>query len=174
MMLFCRIVLKFSGAEAKLAKDEPRLAPSIQEPPALELKPLPENLKYAFLAPNEKLPVIIAKDLQPEQEEKLLNVLRQNMKAIGWTLADIPGISPSTCMHRIQLEEGVKPVRQPQRQLNPLIIDVIKKEVAKLLAAGIIYPISDSKWVSPVQVVPKKSGITVVKNSRDDLMPTRV
>ena len=64
----------------------------------MELKPLPKNLKYAFLAVNEKLPVIIAKDLQPEQEEKLLNILKQNMKAIGWTLADIPGISPSTCM----------------------------------------------------------------------------
>ena len=50
------------------------------------------------------------------------------MKAIGWTLADILGISPSTCMHRIQLEEGVKPVRQPKRRLNPLILDAVKKE----------------------------------------------
>ena len=96
-----------------------RLTSSIIEPPTLELKTLPENLKYAFLAPNEKLPVIIAKDLLPEQEERLLNILRQNMKAIGWTLADIPGISPSTCMHRIQLEEGVKPVRQPQKKTKP-------------------------------------------------------
>ena len=55
-----------------------------------------------------------------------------------------------------------------------MILDVVKKEVSKLLAAGIIYPISDSKWVSPVQVVPKKTGITVVKNSNDELVPTRV
>ena len=65
-------------------------------------------------------------------------------------------------------------MRQPQRRLNPLILDVVKKEVSKLLAAGIIYPISDSKWVSPVQVVPKKTSITVVKNSQDELVPTRV
>ena len=67
-------------------------------------------------------------------------------------------------MHRILLEDESRPVRQPQRRLNPTILDVVKKEVTKLLAAGIIYPISDSTWVSPVQVVPKKSGITVVKN----------
>ena len=89
-------------------------------------------------------------------------------------MADIPGISPSTCIHRIQLEEGVKLVRQPQRRLNPLILDVVKKEVSKLLVAGIIYPISNSKWVNPVQVVPKKIGITIVKNSKDELVPTRV
>ena len=64
------------GAEAKPSEVVLRLAPSMIEPPNLELKPLPENLKYAFLAPNEKLPVIIAKDLLPEQEEKLLNILR--------------------------------------------------------------------------------------------------
>ena len=171
------VVQNFSqilGAEIKPVEAIPRLAPSLLEPPTLELKPLPENLKYAFLAPNEKLPVIIAKDLLPEQEEKLLSILKHNIKAIGWTLADIPGISPSTCMHKIQMEEGVKPVRQPQRRLNPLILDVVRKEVSKLLAAGIIYPISDSKWVSPVQVVPKKTGITVVKNSKDELVPTRV
>jgi len=77
-------------------------------------------------------------------------------------------------MHRILLEEGTKPVRQPQRRLKPLILDVVKKEVTKLLQAGIIYPISDSIWVSPVQVVPKKSGITVVKNEKNELIPTRV
>ena len=65
-------------------------------------------------------------------------------------------------------------MRQPQRRLNPLILDVVKKEVTKLLQAGIIYPISDSKWVSPVQVVPKKSGVTVVANQKNELIPTRV
>ena len=66
-----------------------------------------------------------------EQEEKLLSVLKKHKKATGWTLADIPGISPSTCMHRINLEDGAKPVRQPQRRLNPVILDVVKKEVTK-------------------------------------------
>ena len=101
-------------------------------------------------------------------------VLKKHKKAIGWTLADIPGISPSTCMHRILLEDETKLVRQPQRRLNPVILDVVKKEVTKLLQAGIIYPISDSQWISPVQVVPKKTGLTVIKNEKDELIPTRV
>ena len=93
---------------------------------------------------------------------------------IGWTIANIKGISPSTCMHRILLEEGVKPSRQPQRRLNPPMIDVVKKEIINLLEVGVIYPISNSNWVSPIQVVPKKIGRTVVKNQNDELVPTRV
>jgi len=89
-------------------------------------------------------------------------------------LVDIPSISPSTFMHRILLEDGAKPVRQPQRRLNPVILDVVKKEVTKLLQAGIIYPISDSQWVSPIHVVPKKTCLTVVKNENKELIPTRV
>ena len=111
--------------------------------------------------------MIISASLTTEQEEKLLLVLKKHKKAIGWTLADIPGISPSTYMHRILLEDGAKPVRQPQRQLNPVILDVVKKEVTKLLQARITYPISDSQWVSPVQVVPKKTGLIMIKNERD-------
>ncbi|XP_042387631.1 uncharacterized protein LOC121979712 [Zingiber officinale] len=101
-------------------------------------------------------------------------ILRQHRKAIGWTLADIPGIIPSICMHKIHLEEDVRPVRQPQRRLNPLILDVVKKEVTRLLQAGIIYPISDSKWVSLIHVVLKKSGVTVVANEENELVPTGV
>ncbi|XP_061340117.1 uncharacterized protein LOC133286682 [Gastrolobium bilobum] len=142
-------------------------------PPKLELKVLPDHLKYAYLEENEQLPVIIAKNFLPDQEEKLLSLLKENKKAIGWTLADLVGIIPSMCMCRISLEEGVKPVRQPQRHLNPLILDVVKKEVTKMLQAGIIYPISDSQWVSPVQVVPKKSGVTVAANQKNELIPTR-
>ena len=93
--------------------------------------------------------MIISASLADEQEEKLLSVLKKHKKAIGWTLADIPGINPSTCMHRINLKDGAKPVRQPQRRLNLVILDVVKKEVTKLLQVGIIYPISDSQWVSP-------------------------
>ncbi|XP_042403344.1 uncharacterized protein LOC121992821 isoform X2 [Zingiber officinale] len=144
------------------------------DPTQEELKPLPQHLKYAYLGENQQLPVIIAQNLEPDQEERLLEILRQHKKAIGWTLADIPGISPSICMHKIHLEEDVRPVRQPQRRLNPLILDVVKKEVTRLLQAGIIYPISDSKWVSPIHVVPKKSGVTVVANEENELVPTRV
>ncbi|XP_042441151.1 uncharacterized protein LOC122026474 [Zingiber officinale] len=93
-----------------------------------ELKSLSAHLKYAYLGENQQLPVIIAQNLEPEQESRLLEILRQHRKAIGWTLADIPGINPSICMHRIYLEEDVKPVRQPHRRLNPLMLDVVKKK----------------------------------------------
>ncbi|RDY08510.1 Retrovirus-related Pol polyprotein, partial [Mucuna pruriens] len=143
-------------------------------PPPMELKPLPSHLKYAYLDSEQQLPVIIASNLLPEQEDKLLQVLRQHKKAIGWKLSDLPGINPSICMHRILMEEDIKPIRQQQRRLNPTLLDVVKKEVTRLLAAGIIYPISDSQWVSPVQVVPKKSGMTVMKNQHDELVPMRI
>ena len=71
------------------------------------------------------------------------------------------------------MEDAIKPTIQPQRRLNPAMQEVVKKEVIKLLDAGIIYPISDSKWVSPVQVVPKKGGITVITNENNELIPTR-
>jgi hypothetical protein len=77
-------------------------------------------------------------------------------------------------MHQIHLEDEAKPTRDAQRRLNPHMKEVVKKEVLKLLDVGIIYPISDSQWVSPVQVVPKKSGITVVKNEDEELIPTRI
>ena len=72
------------------------------------------------------------------------------------------------------MEEDVKPFRQPQRRLNPIVKEVVKKEVLKLLDVGVIYPIADCKWVSPTQVVPKKSGVTVVANKHNELIPTRV
>ena len=59
-------------------------------------------------------------------------------------------------MHRTLMEEDYKPVAQSQRRLNPTMKEVVRKEVVKLLEVGMIYPISDSQWVSPVQVVPKK------------------
>ncbi|XP_072076740.1 uncharacterized protein [Arachis hypogaea] len=139
-----------------------------------ELKPLPSHLKYAFLGENQNFSVIIASELSSQEEEKLLEVLRRHKKAIGWSLADIVGIDPRMCMHRIFLQEGARPVRQPQRRLNPTILDVVKKKVTRLLDAGIIYPISDSERVSPVQVVPKKSGITAVKKEDGEVVTTRV
>jgi hypothetical protein len=79
--------------------------PSLESPPKLELKPLPDKLKYAFLRSNDTLLVIIASDLQKDQEDSLLEVLREHKKAIGWTIADLKGIDPSICMHRIHFEE---------------------------------------------------------------------
>ncbi|KAM1747951.1 hypothetical protein ACFX12_008998 [Malus domestica] len=148
-----------------------KLLPSIIQAPILELKPLPSHLKYIFLGENETLPAIISSSLTAQEEEKLLQVLKEFKSALGWTLADIKGISPTTCMHHIFLEEGAKPTREAQRRLNPPMMEVVKKEIIKLLDCGVIYPISDSKWVSPVQCVPKKSGVTVVANAENELVP---
>ncbi|CAN6566299.1 unnamed protein product [Malus baccata var. baccata] len=151
-----------------------KLLPSIIQAPILELKPLPSHLKYIFLGENETLPAIISSSLTAQEEEKLLRVLKEFKSALGWTLADIKGISPTTCMHHIFLEEGAKPTREAQRRLNPLMMEVVKKEIIKLLDCGVIYPISDSRWVSPVQCVPKKSGVTVVANAENELVPQRI
>nr|GEU74196.1 reverse transcriptase domain-containing protein [Tanacetum cinerariifolium] len=122
--------------------------PSDDEPPKVELKELPPHLKYTFLGENNKWPVIISKDLS--------------------------GIDPDFCSHKILLEDDYVPKVQSQRRVNPKIHDVIKKEVEKLLDAGLIYPISDSPWVSPVHCVPKKRGMTVIKNDENKLVLTRL
>ena len=145
--------------------------PSLESPPKLELKPLPDKLKYAFLGANDTLPVIIASDLQKDQEDNPLEVLKEHKEAIGWTVVDLKGIDPSICMHRIHLEKGARPSHEAQRRLNPNMKEVVMKEVVKLLDAGIIYPISDNKWISPTQVVPKKFSLTVVENAAGELIP---
>ncbi|CAN6695197.1 unnamed protein product [Malus baccata var. baccata] len=150
------------------------MLPSVVQPPTLELKPLPSHLKYVFLGEDEMLPIIISCSLTAQEEGKLVRVLKEYKTAIGWTLADIKGISPTTCMHRILLEEGSKTSREAQRRLNPPMMEVVKKEVIKLLDCGVIYPISDSRWVLPVQCVSKKSGVTVVANAENELVPTRI
>ncbi|GJR96149.1 reverse transcriptase domain-containing protein [Tanacetum coccineum] len=154
--------------EAKTVKS------SIDEPPEVELKDLPPHLEYAFLEGDDKLPVIIAKDLKDEEKAALIKVLKSHKRAIAWKLSDIKGVDPEFCTHKILMEEDYEPTVQSQRRVNPKIHDVIKKEVEKLLDAGLIYPISDSPWVSPVHCVPKKGGITVIKNDDNDLIPTRL
>jgi hypothetical protein len=118
--------------------------------------------------------VIIATDLNEAQEQKLLDVFKEHKEAIGWSIGDIKGISPTMVMHKIHLEENAKPSREPQRRLNPTMQEVVRAEVIKLLDAGIIYQISDNKWLSPIHVVPKKAGITMIKNKDNELVPTRV
>ena len=170
-------VLEVNGWTPKfepLPPNEDKALPSEERPPKLELKPLPTHLKYAFLREEETFPVIISSSLDLTQENQLLEILKTHRTALGWTIADIKGISPLICTHRIHLEEDVKPSRQPQRRLNPIMKEVVKKEVLKLLDVGVIYPIADSKWVSPTQVDPKKSGVTIVANENNELIPTRV
>ncbi|GJV03978.1 reverse transcriptase domain-containing protein [Tanacetum coccineum] len=119
---------------------------SINEPPDVELKDLPPHLEYAFLANNNKLPVIIAQDLSDDEKTALIKVLKSRKQAIAWKLSDIKGINPEFCSHKILMEDDYEPAVQHQRRVNPKIHDVIKKEVEKLLDAGLIYPISDSPW----------------------------
>ncbi|GKA56063.1 reverse transcriptase domain-containing protein [Tanacetum coccineum] len=147
---------------------------SIEEPPELELKDLPSHLEYAYLEGIDKLPVIIAKGLKDDEKEALLKVLKSHKRAIAWKITDIKGIDPRFCTHKILMEEDYKPTVQSQRRVNPKIHEVIKKEVIKLLDAGMIYPISDSPWISLVHCVPKKGCITVVANEDNELIPTRL
>ncbi|GKC49747.1 reverse transcriptase domain-containing protein, partial [Tanacetum coccineum] len=146
---------------------------SIDEPPMVELKDLPPHLEYAFLEGDDKLPIIIAKDLKDEEKAALIKVLKSHKQAIAWQLSDIKGINPEFCTHKILMEDDFKPAVQHQRRVNPKIHDVIKKEVLKL-NAGLIYLISNSPWVSPVHCVPKKGGFTVVENEENELIPTRL
>ncbi|XP_070032274.1 uncharacterized protein [Nicotiana tomentosiformis] len=138
----------------------------------VELKVLPTHLKYAFLEANN-FPVIISNDLTGTQEQKLVELLKKHKKAIGWGIADIQGICPAICVHKILLEENRKPVVQPQCKLNKNLEEVVHKEIINFLYAGVIFPISDSQRISPVQVVPKKGSMAVVKNEDNELIPTR-
>nr|GFC82919.1 reverse transcriptase domain-containing protein [Tanacetum cinerariifolium] len=163
--------LLFEEADAFLGleddHDSPKINPFYYDPEGdillleailnkVELKDLPHHLEYAFLEGDKKLPVIIAKELRSEEKSALIKVLKSHKRAIAWKLSDIQGINPEFCTHKILMEENYKPAIQHQRRVNPKIHDVIKKEVEKLLDAGLIYPISDSPWVSPVHCVPKK------------------
>ena len=119
--------------------------PSDLKTPKLELKKLPDDLKHAYLGPDETFPVIVSSALDNDQESKLLSILKKHKGALGWTLADLKGISPAVCTHRIYLEDNAKPTREMQRRLNPNMKEVVRGEVLKLLEVGVIYPISDSK-----------------------------
>ncbi|GKE63492.1 reverse transcriptase domain-containing protein, partial [Tanacetum coccineum] len=147
---------------------------SIDEPPMVELKDLPPHLEYAFLEGDDKLPIIIAKDLKDEEKAALIKLLKSHKQALTWQLSDIKGINSEFCTHKILMEDDFTPAIQHQRRVNPKIHDVIKKEVEKLLDAGLIYPISDSPWVSPVHCIQKKGGFTVVENDENELIPTRL
>nr|GEU33629.1 reverse transcriptase domain-containing protein [Tanacetum cinerariifolium] len=120
---------------------------SVDEPPMVELKALPPHLEYAFLEGDDKLPVIIAKELSVEEKAALITVLKSHKRAITWKLFDIKGIKPKFCNHKILLEEDFTPAVQHQRRVNPKIHDVIKQE---------------------------KGGFTVVENEENELIPTRL
>ena len=139
----------------------------------LVLKELPSHLKYAYLELPKNKPVIISARLSDAEEQSLLEILRKHKESKAWSIEDLKGINPSICMHKILLEESARPTVEHQRRLNPVMKEVVRKEVLKWLNAGFIYAISDSPWVSPVHVVPKKGGFTVIRNDINELIPTR-
>nr|GEX59114.1 reverse transcriptase domain-containing protein [Tanacetum cinerariifolium] len=147
---------------------------SIDELLEVELNDLPPHLAYAFSKSDDKLPVIIAKDLSVEEKAALIYVLKSYKRAITWKLYNINCIDLEFYTHKILMEDEIKPAVQHQRRINPKIYDVIKKEVLKLLDARLIYQISDSPGVSPVHCVLKKGGFTVVENEDNELIPTRL
>ena len=126
-----------------LAK-EPLLS-SVQSPPQLELKSLTNTLKYVYLGPNNTLPTIIATSLNSDEENQLVDLLKQHKSAIGWSVADLKKISLAVCMHCIYYEENTKPFREAQRRLNSNMREVVNKEEVKWLDVDIIYPIFDSQ-----------------------------
>ncbi|RVX07397.1 hypothetical protein CK203_022561 [Vitis vinifera] len=141
-----------------------------EESPKLNLKPFPSDLTYVYLEEDKYLMVISSK-LSYQRETSLLEVLRKCKETIRWSIYDLKGISPLVCTHHIYLEENAKPIHQPQRQLNPHMQEVVRNKVLKLLQGGIIYSISDSTWVSPTQVVPKMSRVTMIQNEKKNLFP---
>ena len=137
------------------------------------MKEFPSNLKYAFLEPEKGKPVIIPAELTENEEQRLLQILRKYKEAIAWSIEELKGINPSICMHKILLNDDAKTSVEHQRRLNPVMKDIVRKEVLKWLNAGFLYVILDSPWVSLVHVVPKKGGFTVIRNERNELIPTR-
>ena len=102
-----------------------------------------------------------------------MEILRKYKEAIASSIEELKGISPSICMHKILLEDNAKTSIEHQRRLNPLMKEVFRKEVLKWLNADFIYAILDSPWVSPVHVVPKKVGFTMIINEKNELIPIR-
>jgi hypothetical protein len=139
----------------------------------VELKQLPPGLQYVFLNGDRETPVIISDKLSNDETRRLIATLEKCQSVIGYSLKDLKGISLSLCTHRIPMEQDHKPVREHQRRLNNVMREVVKKKVLKLFKAGVIYPVSDSEWVSPIQVEPKKGGMTVIHNEKNELITQR-
>ena len=144
------------GNEKDLRNTKVKVQKAEKSSDGLILKELPKHLKYEFLGKEKTKPVIIAADLTSKKQKEVVKTLRKYKEAITWSIRDLKGISPSIFMHKILMEENAKLSIEHERKLNPVIKEVVRKEVVKWLNAGFIYVISDSPWVIPVHVVPKR------------------
>jgi hypothetical protein len=161
------------SVEEERFEDIGEIKPEEPQVPEVDLKPLPKGLKYEFLDPDKTYPVIVSDELSPEENKKLLNLLKKHRKVIRYSINDLKGLSPAFCTHRIPMEDQCKPVVDHQRSLTHAMREVVKKEVIKLHDAGIIYPVPHSEWVSLVHCVPNKGGLAMVKNEKNELIPQR-
>nr|GEW86082.1 hypothetical protein [Tanacetum cinerariifolium] len=169
----------FPKAHKDLKVVEPKNNKSFDdEPPEVELKELPPHLEYAFWVKtiNDYSPKVQSqRRVNPEIHDVIKKEVKKLLDArLIYPISDSPWVSPVHCVPKkgVLLEDDYSPKVQSQRRVNPEIHDVIKKEVKKLLDARLIYPISDSPWVSPVHCVPKNGGMTVIKNDEKELVPT--
>ena len=141
----------------------------------MELKQLSRGLKYAFFTPGDTFPVAITSELTIEQQDELIKQVKKYKATIGWTIVDIKGVIPLICTHKNNLENDSKATRDYQHRLNITMKEVLKNEILKLLDVGITYPISYDKWISLMQVVLKKFGVTIVKkNANNELVPIKL
>ena len=115
-----------------------------------------EKVVKTTIAPGKELN--LSKSLSQEQHQDVLQLLQKHQDAFAWEYMDMKGLDPALCTHRIYISPDCKPVRQPQRRINPALRDIVKNELQKLLNVGFRYPISDSQWVSPLVIVPMKGG----------------
>jgi hypothetical protein len=114
------------------------------------------NNKPIDISPGRSLN--INANLDEQQQQKIIQVLSKYQQAFSWEYSDMKGVDPQLCTHHIYVEKDAWPIRQPHRRLNPHLRDIVKEELQKLLDVDFIYPISDSRWVSPLVIIPKKNG----------------
>jgi hypothetical protein len=136
----------------------------------VELKQLPPGLQYVFLNGDHETLVIISDKLSNDETQRLVATLDKYRSVIGYSLKDLKGNSPSICTHHIPMEQDHKPICEHLQWLNNAMREVVK-EVLKLLKARVIYHVSDSEWISLVQVVLKKGGMVVIHNEKNELIP---
>jgi hypothetical protein len=106
------------SVEEEKFEDIGEIKPEEPQVPEVDLKPLPKGLKYEFLGPDKTYPVIVSDELSPEENEKLLILLKKHRKVIGYSINDLKGLSPAFCTHRIPMEDQCKPVVDHQRRLT--------------------------------------------------------
>lgn len=97
-------------------------------------------------------------NLSMAETNQVIKLLQENKEAFAWDYVDMKGISPTMCKHHLYIKDNCRLVYHPQRRLNPTMKEIVKIELQKFLNVGFIYPISDSQWVSPLVVIPKKNG----------------